>query len=262
MTVASYFLPRSKAEALDLLARHGPELLVVAGGTVAMPLINDGISLPEVVMGLRRAGLDGLERRDGTLRIGAAATLTQLAGQDAVPLLRDAAREHGQLVGPEHGARSAATCSPHRPAATSPSRCSPRRRGDASPVPSGERTMPLAEFFTGFLTNRLADDELLVEILVPDPAGATAFVKFGRKHANTPAVVTVAVALPGTGTGRRRPDRARRRRAASHPRPRGRAAPGRDEPRRRDASPPRPPAPPTSRSRSPTRSPASGIAVG
>ena len=54
MTVRSYFLPRSVPEALGLLEQHGPDLLVLAGGTVAMPLVNDGISLPEVVMGLRR----------------------------------------------------------------------------------------------------------------------------------------------------------------------------------------------------------------
>ena len=61
MTVTSYFLPRSVPEALDLLERHGPALLVMAGGTVAMPLINEGISLPAMVMGLRRTGLDTLE---------------------------------------------------------------------------------------------------------------------------------------------------------------------------------------------------------
>ena len=49
-------------EALALLGAHGPELLVMAGGTVAMPLINEGISLPDQVMGLRRAGLDRIER--------------------------------------------------------------------------------------------------------------------------------------------------------------------------------------------------------
>ena len=39
-------------------------LLVMAGGTVAMPLINDGVSLPELVMSLRHAGLDRLEGVD------------------------------------------------------------------------------------------------------------------------------------------------------------------------------------------------------
>ncbi len=262
MTVASYFLPRSKAEALDLLTRHGSELLVVAGGTVAMPLINDGISLPEVVMGLRRAGLDGLERRDGALRIGATATLTQLAGQDAVPLLRDAAA-------------STASWSVRNMGTVGGNLFTPPPGGDVAVAllaldaevtlagPEGERTMPLADFFTGFLTNRLAEDELLVEIGVPIRPDATAFVKFGRKHANTPAVVTVAARVAWDGD---RVADARIalgcRRTASHPRPRRRAASssGRASTPRR--SPPRPPSPRTSPSRRPTRSPASGIAAG
>ena len=94
MTVRTYLLPRSRPEALGLLGAHGPELLVMAGGTVAMPLINEGISLPEAVMGLRLAGLGGLERAGAMLRIGATATLTQLLDQDAVPMLRELSLIH------------------------------------------------------------------------------------------------------------------------------------------------------------------------
>ena len=64
----------------------------------------------------------------------------------------------------------------------------------------GERVLPLADFFTGFMTNALATDELLVEVAGADPERTpTAFIKFGRKHANTPAVVTVAVRLAWDG---------------------------------------------------------------
>ena len=91
MTVTSYFLPRSLPEALGLVEAHGSSLLVMAGGTVAMPLINEGISLPLKVMGLRRAGLDGIEQVGDELRIGATATITQLLGQQHVPMLRQAA---------------------------------------------------------------------------------------------------------------------------------------------------------------------------
>jgi CO/xanthine dehydrogenase FAD-binding subunit len=57
---------------------------------------------------------------------------------------------------------------------------------------SGERLLPLADFYKGFLTNDLQPDELLVEIQVPVPAGDTAYIKYGRKQANTPAIITVA----------------------------------------------------------------------
>lgn len=198
MTVRNYYLPRSMPEALGLLERHGPEVLVIAGGTVAMPLINEGISLPSAVMGLRRAGLDHLERVDDTLRIGTTATLTQLLQQSHVPMLREAAA-------------NTASWSIRNMATVGGNLFTPPPGGDVAVAllaldasltlvgPRGERTLPIADFFTGFMTNRLADDELLGELSVPIPAGPTAFVKFGRKQANTPAVVTVAVRLDWNG---------------------------------------------------------------
>ncbi len=194
MTVRSYFLPRSLPEALGLLGEHGPELLVMAGGTVVMPLVNDGISLPEAVMGLRLAGLDGIGQADDTLRIGATATLTQLLEQDAVPMLREAARNTaswsirnmgtvgGNLFTPPPGGDVAVALLALDASVTLASS-------------RGRRTLPLATFLTGFMSTELAEDELLVEISVPIRSEPTAYLKLGRKHANTPAVVTVAVRL-------------------------------------------------------------------
>lgn len=194
MTVSSYFLPRSLPEALDVLERHGPDLLVMAGGTVAMPLINDGLSMPARVMGLRRAGLDGLERSDTALRIGATTTLTELLGQDDVPILREAAR-------------NTASWSIRNMATVGGNLFTPPPGGDVAVAllaldatvilagPNGRRTVPIGDFFTGFMTNQLGPDELLVGLEVPLTSGPTAYRKFGRKHANTPAVVTVAASL-------------------------------------------------------------------
>ena len=52
--------------------------------------------------------------------------------------------------------------------------------------------MPLADFYTGFMTTELAEDELLAEIEVPLPAGKTIYVRKGRKQSNTPPVVSVS----------------------------------------------------------------------
>lgn len=198
MTVQTYLLPESLPEALDYLDRYGPDLLVIAGGTVAMPLINEGISLPALVMGLRRAGLDGLTASDGALRIGATTTLTALADQDAVPMLREAA--HSTASWP---IRNMATVGGNV--------FTPPPGGDVAVAllaldakvvlasASGERVLPLADLYTGFMTTALAPDELLVELRVPIGGGRTAYEKFGRKHANTPAVVTVGAHLGWTG---------------------------------------------------------------
>ena len=57
---------------------------------------------------------------------------------------------------------------------------------------SGARTIPLEEFYTGFMTTALQPGELVTGFHVPRPTGRTVYLKAGRKHANTPAVVTVA----------------------------------------------------------------------
>lgn len=194
MTVREYLSPRSLPEAVGLLERHGSELLVMAGGTVAMPLINEGISLPERVMSLRRTGLDAIETSHDQVRIGAMATLTRLAAQGDVPLLAEAAGHTASWP-----VRNMATVGGNL--------FTPPPGGDVAVAllalgarvrlagPRGERVLPLDDFFTGFMTNALAADELLAAIDVPRAARETAFVKLGRRHANTPAVVTVAIAL-------------------------------------------------------------------
>ncbi len=190
MTVKNYFLPQSLAEAVDLLAEHGPSLLVMAGGTIAMPLANAGISLPEQVMGLRQAGLNYVKRSNGTVSIGATTTLTQLLNLEAVPVLQEAAR-------------NTAGWSIRNMGTVGGNIFAPPPAGDVAVAllaleatvklvgPQGTRVIPLAEFYTGFMTNNLQAAELLAEIQVPLPKGKTVYLKYGRKQANTPAVVTV-----------------------------------------------------------------------
>ncbi|HOA24126.1 MAG: FAD binding domain-containing protein [Aggregatilineales bacterium] len=191
MAIQAYFLPETVDEAVSLLAEYGPDLLVMAGGTLAMPLINEGVSMPAMVMGLRRAGLDGVGESNGRLAIGATATMTQMLAQDAVPMLREAARAVGGWA-----VRNMATVGGNLFA--------PPPSGDFAVAllaldaevhllsQSGARTIPLEEFYTGFMTTALQPGELVTGFHVPRPTGRTVYLKAGRKHANTPAVVTVA----------------------------------------------------------------------
>ncbi len=191
MSMKDYFLPQSLDEAMGLLAEYGPSLLVMAGGTIAMPLINEGVSRPERVMGLRQVGLNYLRPNNGRLTIGATVTLTEILNQDKLPLLASAAghtaawavRNMGTIGGnlfapPPSGDLGVALL-----ALDASVKLVSRR---------GEQRMPLAEFYTGFMTHALEPDELLAEIEAPLPRGKTAYVKFGRRQANTPAIVTVA----------------------------------------------------------------------
>jgi CO/xanthine dehydrogenase FAD-binding subunit len=200
MTVREYLLPQSLPEALGLLAERGPELLVMAGGTVAMPLINEGLSLPSAVMGLRHAGLAGIERVDGAIRIGAMTTIGALLDQTDLPLLGAAARETGAWAVRNMGTAGGNLFTPPPGGDVAVALLALDARLTIASA-RGERDLPIGDFFTGFMANALAADELVTAITVPLSGDTAVFRKLGRKHANTPAVVSVAVRLVRDGEG-------------------------------------------------------------
>lgn len=198
MAVKEYFLPQSLAEATNLLAKHGPSLLVMAGGTIAMHLINEGLTMPEKVMGLRRAGLNYIQRSNGAVAMGATTTLTEILGLEAVPLLQTAAYHAGSWSTRNMGTIGGNIFAP--PPAGDVAVALLALDAQVKLVNhSDERVMPLEEFYTGLGTTALLPGELLAEIHVPVPQGQTIYIKYGRKHATTPAVVTVAVQVVMAG---------------------------------------------------------------
>lgn len=199
MTAKAYFQPGSLDEALGLLATHGPGLLVIAGGTIAMPLVNEGVSMPDLVLGLRRAGMDTLRRSNGHLTIGAMATLTQVERQTDIPLLSEAARSIGGWAIRNMGTVGGNLFAPP-PAGDLGAALLALDATVKLVSQGGARTLPLVDFHTGFLMNRLNPGELVSEIQVPVPHGRTVFVRYGRKHANTPGIVTIAAHLQMDGS--------------------------------------------------------------
>src|SRR5260370_6313940 len=74
----SYLAPVSVADAVKLMADHGPEAMLVAGGTDLYPNMKRRQFEPTVLVGLRSVrDLTGVRREDGGgLAIGAGTTLT------------------------------------------------------------------------------------------------------------------------------------------------------------------------------------------
>ncbi len=198
MAIKEYFLPQSLDEAIGLLDTHGPSLLVMAGGTLAMPLINDGVSMPDRVMGLRQTGLDYIKRANGSLLIGGTTTLTRVLREASVPMLQQAAHAIGgwsiRNMGTVGGNLFAPPPAGDFAVALLALDAQVRLVGK-----KGERQIPLAEFYTGFMTNALQPGEIVAEFSVPIPKGKTAYVKYGRKSENTPAIVTVAAHVTLSG---------------------------------------------------------------
>lgn len=194
MTTQAYYLPQSVDEAISLLAEHGPATLVMAGGTIAMPLINEGISLPEKVVGLRQAGLNYVSRSNGTVEIGATTTLTRMLTQEEIPLLGQAAYHVGGWAIRNMGTVGGNLFAPPPAGDFAVALLAL----DAQVVlvgEDGQRVLPLAEFYTGFMTTALTPGELVTELRVPVPKGVTVYLKYGRRQANTPAIVSLAAHL-------------------------------------------------------------------
>ena len=188
------FSPDSLDAALDLLGQYGSDLFVIAGGTMAMQLINEGIISPKLAMTLHRTKLNEVRAVNGHLEIGATTTLTRVAQISEVPLLAEAARHVGGwtirnmatlagnlFVPPPAGDAAVALLALDAEVITA-------RKGSISKI-------PLERFFTGLMETALASGELVTRINVPRPRGKTAFLKFGRRQANTPAVVTIAAQI-------------------------------------------------------------------
>jgi CO/xanthine dehydrogenase FAD-binding subunit len=195
VTTQAYLQPQSLREALGLLDEHGPALLVMAGGTLAVPLVNKGVSKPEKVLGLRRAGLDYVRQAGDVVHIGAAATLTQVRREAGIPLLAEAVKNIGGWAIQNMGTAGGNLFAPPPAGDLAVAFLALDAKIKLAGARRGERLVPLAEFYTGFLATVVEPDELVVEIQVPRPAGKVVLLKHGRLYTNTPAIVSIAVHL-------------------------------------------------------------------
>jgi 4-hydroxybenzoyl-CoA reductase subunit beta len=93
-----YVAPNAAREAARILADHGPEAMPVAGGTDLYPNMKRRQFEPKVLVGLRRLeGADVIEA-NGSLRLGALATLTDVERHPAVALRWPAVARAAGLV--------------------------------------------------------------------------------------------------------------------------------------------------------------------
>jgi carbon-monoxide dehydrogenase medium subunit len=203
-----YADPATVEEALDLLARHGADAKVLAGGQSLMPLLNFRLARPAHVIDVNRVTSLAViaDSGDGGLRVGALARQRALERSALVrercPLLARALafvghpqiRARGTLGGSLAHADPAAEL----PAAmvALEARLTLRRAG-------GERTVPAGDFFVGLLTTALMPDELLTEIALPPwPARTGSSVREVAKRHGDFALGGVAATLTLDDQGR------------------------------------------------------------
>lgn len=193
----------SADEALSLLADLGDEAKLLAGGQSLLPLMKLRLAMPETLIDVRRIAELSYVREDGdTVAIGALTRHGDLhtdpVANRAVPMLAHVA---GLVGDPQirHRGTIGGSCAHADPSADLP--CALLAMGASFVLrgPSGERTVPATEFFTGFLETVLSPDEMLVEVRVPKAAQGWAYQKFTRRAIDW-ATVAVAVQRDGNGS--------------------------------------------------------------
>ena len=199
-----YEAPRTIAEAIDLLAEHLDEASVLAGGQSLIPLLALRLARPAVLIDINGIdGLSGVSATGGWVAIGAM-TREYVAENsetvtDAVPLLaaalpligHEAIRSRGTIGG---------SLAHADPAAELPAVA---RALDAQFVvrgQSGERMIPAAQWFQGYLTTSRRPDELLLEVRFPAAGRGTgvSFQEVARRHGDF-AIVGLAASLVFSG---------------------------------------------------------------
>jgi aerobic carbon-monoxide dehydrogenase medium subunit len=195
-----YEAPQTVSQAVELLAEHLDQASVLAGGQSLIPLMALRLARPAVLIDINGiAELSGVSAVDGWTAIGAM-TREYVAEEservaDAVPLLaaalpligHEAIRSRGTIGG---------SLAHADPAAELPAVA---RALDAEFVvrgPSGERVIPAAEWFEGYLTTSRRPDELLVQVRFPTAGRGTgvSFQEVARRHGDF-AIVGLAASL-------------------------------------------------------------------
>ena len=184
----SYVRPESLESALELLAVHGDEARILAGGQSLMPVLNMRLSEPRLLIDINRIdALTGISFEDGTVRIGALARHAEVLESPAVaehlPLIA-AAMPHIAHVAVRNRGTFGGSIALADPAAELPA-CAVAL--DASFVLAsvrGRRTVPARSFFHGLYETELDEDELLVEARIPAiaPGYRSSFLEFARRH--------------------------------------------------------------------------------
>lgn len=184
-------------EALGLLASHGDDAKVLAGGHSLLPLMKLRLAAPEYLVDIGPVDELRYVRLDGDdVVIGALSRYSDLSRDSVLlehaPLLAHVSasvgdrqvRHRGTIGGSLVHADSAADL----PAAILASDAVLVARG-----PSGERRIPASEFFLGPFTTPLEPTELLIEVRLPRQTGlGWGFEKFTRRAIDW-AMVGVAV---------------------------------------------------------------------
>lgn len=202
-----YDAPSTLDEALAILAEHGDDSKVLAGGQSLVPLMNFRLARPARIVDLNGIGsLSHIERRNGSVLIGAMTRHSELEQSETIaagwPVLTEAVGWVGHQQIRNRGTAGGSVAHAD-PAAELPAVLAALDASFHIKSRDRSRTLGWRDFFVAELTTALEPDEILVDVEVPalPERCGTGFVEFARRHGDF-ALGGAAAVISLDGSGR------------------------------------------------------------
>ena len=202
-----YVAARSVDQALELLARHGEDAKLLAGGHSLIPAMKLRLASPRILIDLGAVpGLRGARVNGTTLAIGALTLHADIASSDLVRKhfagLSEAASVIGDMQVRNRGTIGGSVAHAD-PAADFPVILTALDASFVLQSASGTRTVAADDFFIDFYTTAMAANEMLTEIRVPLPSPGTGTAYSKLPHpASGYVVVSAGVLMSCESSGR------------------------------------------------------------
>ena len=189
-----YIAPDSLDGAMRALADGGEDAKVLAGGHSLLPLMKLRLAAPTLLVDLRKVpGLRGVQKEDGSFRVGAMTRHADLQVNSELGVVADAAsliadqqvRNRGTIGGSlAHG----------DPASDLPAVVLALDGAVTIAGPGGTREVPASDLFIDYLTTAVGPGEILTEIRLPAMDGwGHGYEKFNRRAEDWAMVGVVAL---------------------------------------------------------------------
>ncbi len=199
-----YYAPATLAEACEMLSKLGTGAKVLAGGTDVLTKMKQELLSPEALISIKNlSGLSEIKENGKDVVIGARATHNSLIDAPALlknyPSICNAAKQMAN-----NQVRNTGTVGGNVVNAVPSADLPPLLIALGAEVKlvgaSGERVMPLEDFFTGPNETVIKPDEILTEFIIRDHSyTGSNYLKFALRRSGALAVAGVAVAVTMDG---------------------------------------------------------------
>ena len=180
-----YYRPKDMAGVLSILAEHGDDARVMAGGHSLIPMMKLRMAdVPHLIDLQDVGGMSDIEIGDTTIRIGAMVTQHQIIEHDALasvaPILREAAL---QIADPQvrYMGTVGGNVANGDPGNDMPGLMQCLNANFTVVGPDGERNIPARDFYEAAYMTARDDEEVLTGVSIPRPNGGYAYEKQKRK---------------------------------------------------------------------------------